>query len=326
MISDCTLFHANFERLFLDYHHMSMRVLDAQGSNISVSTLVFNTALLVNERLVDPTQGNMRWLRKQCSSDPPLLEPFRQAYHPNQPQVFQLGEQVHMYQGFSTHLHHADLALIEGRGGGDLGARALTYWWEDFQLPDYVSAICKLSQGGSLYLGMRPEDPTVGESEREQLEALEGGSDDDSDSDGEIRAKIRRRSSPSSSDSDSSPPRRRRRLSLLTKFFCEGLELTQAERSSFEGELQRRVEGEMLWHPHYPRDEGPVASVHFHAVGGGGPDLCLPEIQVKRFTGFAFQNLAGPEAFRAVGHGKSSVVERIPFKEYIDMFDLNSRY
>lgn len=316
MIADATLFHANFERVFLDYNHVIFHVKDTEGTN--VSTLVFNTALLVNEQLVHPTQGNMRRLAQDCASAPPLLGAFEPPYHPDAPKVFKLKEQVHMYQGFSTHLHHADLDLIEKKDGKDVGAKALNYWWEDFELPNFISGICKLCQGGCLYLGMRPEDPVAARREQERL-------DEQEDSDDETKAKVRRRSSSWSSDSDSSPPPRKR-LSMLTKFFCEGLKLTESERSTFQSELQWRVEEEMMWHPYYPSQEGRVANAKFHDVEGGEPDLCLVEIQVRRFYGLAFFKSTGPEAFRAVGSGKNSVIERIPFKEYITMFDFKSFY
>ncbi|KAK7098305.1 uncharacterized protein [Littorina saxatilis] len=336
MIADATLFHSNFDRLFLDYNHCIFRVKDTNSPN--VSTFRFFTDLLINERLVDPTQGNMRKIVEDCASEAPYLGSFEAPYHHRAPKEFRAGEQVQMYQGFSTHLHHADLDLISQKDGKDMGAKALNYWWEDFDLPNYITAVCKLRVGGSLYLGMRPEDPIAAEREKEkqqqrereegkekgQEEQQEEGKEEESeDSDDESAAKIRCTSS-SGSDSDSEPPRRSRRMSILTKFFADGLKLTTSDRETFEAELERRIKDDMMWYPSYPSDEGQVATATFHTLIGGETDMCVIEVKVKRFNGMAFYNKTGPEAFNAVKRDGKSVIERVPFKEYITRFDFNS--
>ena len=298
MANPGTLYEDSLERLVVDERHVVYRVKPTADPCLSV--LHFHSPLAHNQALVLPTQAQVQALAQRwCVRAPgdPEGENFSVgmtlAFHHLQPvQGLAPGSRIHF-------LSTEALSLGEDTSVNHL----VNVWWEELGLPRYVSALCKQQGGGSVYLGVTeqvlPPSRAWVEVEGCRLDTIFPGC-------GKkvwVDAQEARRDQVTVhhlAKEEDVPWVQGSRTGI---YLCHGVRLSQRDRASVRTALLRKVQSEMLWYPEYP-DRDPV-TVTFHPVTGAeaGQDLCVVEVQVRRFQGVAFEERRGPVAYwvKAVG-------------------------
>ena len=319
LITDGSCFTDNFVRNFhLDKHHVIFRVKHRHRSILS--TLHSNIKLSLDKGLANPTQAQIRFLVQWASKktekteeeeeeeeDKPLEFNFSQGNEvvvKDDKGVFQESRSIQAKAVVVDKPQQQQQGLASAKNSGELLAERI---WK--VVSPYISAFCRVNEGGSVYFGVQ-EEKTRGK--KWEL-ATTGDYQNIFDMQlptGYTVWKMNNNALCVAQTKD--VPEKEVQTG---KFVCEGITLTNEDENALKKSIEAKVKQEMLWIS-TSRDPLPCPVRVFMRQVTGPAGLYVIEVKIKQFHGLCFYHKQGPLSYTL--SQKTQKAELISVEQWLD--------